>query len=126
MAKTSAKLTVKVDTRKLQELIRTQPQKISDFLDAEAESIVNDVKLSFGESPSAPGKPPGVDTGALRNSITWKADGRFTRLIQDGVEYGVYLEFGTEHILPRPFMSPAFERERRDLGDHAKAWGIII
>jgi HK97 gp10 family phage protein len=126
MAKTSASLTFTVDTTKLRQLIATQPQRVSDFLDAEAEDMVNDIKLSFGTSPSSPGEPPGVDTGTLRNSIGWVAQGAEARRIQDGVEYGVYLEFGTENMRPRPFMGPAFERKRQNFAAHAKAWGIVI
>ena len=126
MAKTSASLTFKIDSRKMRELARSQPQRTSDFLDAEAEDMVNDIKLSFGTSPSAPGDPPGVVTNALRGGMKWKPDGRFTRIIHDSVEYGAWLEFGTERMLPRPFMSPAFDRKRQNFGDHAKRWGIVI
>lgn len=126
MAKSSASLTFKIDTRRMREIARAEPQKVSDFLDAEAEDMVNDIKLSFGTSPSAPGDPPGVDTGALRNSMKWVSEGKFKRLIQDGIEYGAYLEFGTENMAARPFMSPAFERKRRNFADHAKRWGIVI
>lgn len=64
------------------------------------------IKQSFGTSPSPPGGPPGVDTGALRASIHTEAVNALTQRIADAVEYGVYLEFGTTRMGARPFMIP--------------------
>ena len=117
--------TLTVDVSGLQRLIKETPGKVEKFLDAEAEQITNNIKASFGESPSSPGEPPGVDTGALRASISWRALSRFARRIEDGVEYGVYQELGTEHIAPRPFVGPEFERARRRLGQDARVFGLV-
>lgn len=54
-----------------------------------------------------------VDTGALRNSISYE-----TRETADGavgevgptVEYGLYVELGTSRMAGQPFMGPAFDR----------------
>ena len=51
-------------------------------------------------------------TGALRNSIKPEKDKPFSRRIGDGVEYGIYQEFGTSRMGAQPFMVPALERER--------------
>lgn len=65
------------------------------------------VKQSFGTSPSPPGGPPGVDTGALRASIHTESVNTLTQRISDAVEYGVHLEFGTTRMGgARPFMVP--------------------
>ena len=113
------------DKRKLQDLIRNQPALRDRLLDSAAESVVTDVKLSFGTSPdgrrhevgqgvvhiaSRAGYPPNVDTGALRASIRAVKKGNAVRWVQDGVEYGVWLELGTARMAARPFIAPAFRR----------------
>lgn len=121
----SASFRVEVDDTVLRKLISSTPEHIKAFMDAQAEDVKNDIRLSFGESPSPPGMPPGVDTGTLTNSMDWTPDGDTTRYIHDGVEYGVYLEFGTEKMLPRPFMGPAFERKRQNIGEQAQQFGLV-
>lgn len=131
---------VTIDTTGLDRILRELPAELERWLDGEAEAIVTDVKMSMGTSPagrsyerggvthvaSMPNFPPNVDTGTLRASIRWENDGRLQRLVMDGVEYGIYLEDGTERIAPRPFMAPAFEMagqgvERR-LREHLGRW----
>jgi len=62
--------------------------------------------------PSAPGHPPAVQRGVLRQSLT--AD--FSDLETEGVAhvgatgnapYAIYLELGTYRMAPRPFLRPA-------------------
>ncbi len=125
---------VVLDTKGLQKLMQSEPEKVAKWLDAEAEHMVSDIKLSMNTSPpgrsytrggvthvaSQPGHPPNVDIGTLRASIRWERQGQFTRHIMDGVTYGLYLEDGTESIAPRPFMRPAFERERGTIEQSAR------
>lgn len=53
-----------------------------------------------------------VDTSALINSLTSesKMTGDLTFTLSDGVEYGVYQEFGTSKMAAHPFMTPAIEK----------------
>lgn len=64
---------------------------------------------------SAPGEPPAVDTGALRNSVGQEVTGNVLR-VGVAMPYGPFLEFGTitegGFIEPRPFMRPALEAVR--------------
>lgn len=114
------------DTRVLQRLIRETPERADDLLRAAAEEIKNDIVLSFTVSPSSPGEPPGVDSDALRGSMRSKPDGRMRYLVMDGVEYGVYLELGTEKMAARPFVAPMFEEwRRRKFTAFAKAFGLL-
>lgn len=53
-----------------------------------------------------------VDTGFLRNSIVSKMTGLHTAEVNVGAEYGAYVNFGTRHTSPRPFMTDAVEKER--------------
>jgi HK97 gp10 family phage protein len=52
-----------------------------------------------------------VDTGALMNSIGSESQmtDELTFTVQDGVEYGVYQEFGTSKMAAQPFLVPAIE-----------------
>lgn len=40
-----------------------------------------------------------------------------TWVISDSVEYGIYVELGTERMTARPALVPAFENNTRGLGD---------
>lgn len=148
---------VKVDVSGLERLLREEPDKVEKWLNSVAESIVTDVKLSFGSSPpgrtytrttstlgrdakgrftrvkgagvthvaSQPGYPPNVDIGTLIGSIRQEKTGTLEYQVMDGTEYGIYLEDGTEHIDPRPFMRPAFDRARQTVErDAASGLGL--
>lgn len=54
-----------------------------------------------------------VDTGNLRNSITYetRAGGRgIVGEVGPTADYGVYVEFGTSRMGPQPYMGPATDR----------------
>lgn len=102
----------KKDTAIMDRIIRETPERMERAGAAMAQEMLNDIVLSFGTSPSSPGDPPGVDTNTLRPSMRWKPDGRLRWVIHDQVEYGVFLEFGTERMAARPFISPVFEAWR--------------
>lgn len=63
---------------------------------------------------SAPGRPPAVDTGALRASYghnVTRLSPVLTELkLASGKDYAVYLEFGTSRMAPRPHMRPLMAR----------------
>lgn len=127
---------IKVDQRKLQQLIATEPERVDKWLRGVAQQIVGDIKLSFGTSPdgreyergtvthiaSQPNYPPNVDTGTLRASIDSRpvASRKLTYEIHDGVEYGYHLEMGTERMEARPFVAPVFNDWQRKIMDDAK------
>jgi hypothetical protein len=125
---------IKLDLSGIENLLRAMPTNGGRWLTGFAESIVTDIKLSFNTSPpgesytrggathvaSQPGYPPNVDIGTLINSIKQENTGSFERTISDGVDYGIKLEDGTEHILPRPFFAPAFARAGERMAQDAK------
>ncbi len=111
---------VVLDDKKLQSIIRNEPARVQLWLDGFTEDLLSRIKLSFGTSPSAPGDPPGVDTGALRASMHWEHTGPLENTISDGVEYGLKLEDGTEHIAARPFIVPAFKDAQQRIGPDAR------
>lgn len=64
--------------------------------------------------PSIAGNPPAVDTGTLRRSITYNVNenekyGRVGSTIKNP-PYGLYLEYGTSRMRPRPWLRPALEK----------------
>ena len=77
--------------------------------------VENEAKrlLSIGggkpHRPSAPGVPPHLEHGDLRNSISSAATPIGTAVVGPVVEYGAYQEFGTRDgkLKKRPFMRPA-------------------
>ncbi|MCK6578114.1 MAG: hypothetical protein L6Q98_08435 [Anaerolineae bacterium] len=118
----------KNDRRVLQRLIRETPDKVSDAVRGIATEMTNDIVLSYGESPSSPGEPPGVDTGTLRSGTTWELDSqdKTKAAITIQAEYGPYLEFGTSKMSARPFVTPVFERWRSgELKRFLRATGIL-
>lgn len=57
---------------------------------------------------SAPGSPPGIDTGKLRAGINTKKLRELVYSVNTGdTEYAPHLEFGTSKMAARPFMGPA-------------------
>lgn len=106
-------MTVQIDARGLQALIRATPERLDRAVMAAATEINSEIVTSFGTSPSSPGEPPGVDTGALRASMrAVKMKRRFTARVATSIDYAPYLEFGTERMAARPFFSPVMERWR--------------
>jgi hypothetical protein len=105
-------ITVRTNFSRLDRLIRQAEQKGDDALRAAAQEITNDIVQSFGTSPSSPGDPPGVDTGALRASMRWEKVRPLHYEIMDGVEYGAHLELGTSKMAARPFFTPVLEEWR--------------
>lgn len=86
-------------------------QKVDDRLRATGERIVARAQQL------AP-----VDTGALRSSIGYLVAGeglRRTLVIDVGMSYGIYQEFGTRNIPPHPFIRPA-------LNELSRLWGIDV
>lgn len=72
-------------------------------------------RLASNTSPSSPGQGPGVITGRLRASITWRAgEDAISPYVDVGsaVLYAPYLEFGTSKMAARPFLRPAAEAAR--------------
>jgi hypothetical protein len=127
----------RVDTRRLQQLIGSLPGAVDDALNAAAHEALAQIQLSFNTSPagetythgsiehvaSAPGYPPNVDTGTLRASMRAEKAGPLEYQVMDGVEYGVYLELGTERVAARPFVTPVIEDMRAgELGRFMKRY----
>lgn len=124
---------VRLTTNRFGEIARRLPSVVSRICEDSAKAIETDVKAGMAESKagrvyeghqaSAPGEMPAVDTGALVNSIQTEQDGATKWVVYTNMEYAPHLEYGAPAagIAPRPFFTPAAERERenfiRALGD---------
>ncbi len=111
-------IAIKLNKAKLEQLEREVPgragkvvQKIAQDVEAYAKDHMS------AQSPSNPGDPPGVDTGALKNSIIAEPDDSRpnTWIVHDGVTYGYWLEYGTPKMAARPWMLPAIEAVAADI-----------
>lgn len=60
---------------------------------------------------SAPGQPPNTDTGRLAGSVRVVVSAATAEVGTD-LEYGRYLEFGTQDMGARPWLNPALESQR--------------
>lgn len=126
----------RLDDEKLTRLISEHPAQADSWLRGVAEEMVTDIKLGMDDSPatgreysrgqgrvhtaSSPGNFPRPDMGTLRASMRFKRVGALHYEIVDGVEYGIYLEDGTERMAARPFMGPTFDAWRKKIAQDAK------
>lgn len=121
-------ITVRVDKRRLEALMRTHPERLEDALDEAALEGERIVKMSFNTSPggksykrggrfhiaSQPDYPPNIDTGKLMNAIYVYTPKKGERGISTGdTEYAVFLEYGTTRMAARPFMRPMAEKLKK-------------
>lgn len=93
--------------------------------DDAAESIRADSISGPGHIPSEPGQPPNADTHDLDESIHVGelidvGNGIQTHVIADS-DHALWMEMGTSKILPRPFLTPAMIRGRRDTWEQVVA-----
>lgn len=119
---------VTLDLTKLNAAIRQYPGRLDAWLRSIAIDVANEAKLSFNTGPggrtyrrgrklhiaSSPNYPPNVDTGTLRASIRMTKMGPNHYRVQDGVDYGIWLEDGVPgRMQPRPFLQPAIRTKKR-------------
>lgn len=88
----------RLDTRRLDQIIAAHPQRAGEIVRGAAFAVEGKAKTL------AP-----VDTGALKNSLHTEMRGKLTAVVADGVEYGIYQEFGTSRMGAHPFLVPAVE-----------------
>lgn len=125
---------VNLDLTEWDALVNRHGDRAEEWLDGVAEEIVGDIVTSFGTGPpgrrykrgqkwhvaSRPGYPPNRDIGTLAASIRWRKSGTLERVIEDGVEYGIELEDGTERAGgARPFVQPVFDEWQGKIADDA-------
>jgi HK97 gp10 family phage protein len=114
--------------RNLQKYGDERERKVQGVIDLTAQLVRSDAIKSMQSSPasgrtynrrsilhtaSSSPNPPRVDQGDLVKSIKALV-GRLEAFVGTNQKYGPYLEFGTQNMEPRPWLFPAFERQRRN------------
>ncbi len=70
-------------------------------------------KKVYGAFPSMPGEPPHKQTGWLRSSVTWEVihwGWGYVARVGTNVLYGKFLQIGTRHMRPRPWLDVALSK----------------
>lgn len=100
---------VELTSNRFPELIRQLPRIVGEIVEETALELETTAKtgMASSTSPSSPGEYPGVDTGTLMNSIQTEPESATVQVVYTNVEYAAYLEFGTVHMEPRPFLGQA-------------------
>jgi len=65
--------------------------------------------------PSPPGRPPHLQSGALRSSVQTAMDKEGVVVIGPTEKYGAQHEFGLRNYPARPFMRPAFRESQKEI-----------
>ena len=86
---------------------------VTRWADLAHQNVVQSV--SVAGRVSRPGKPPAVDTGALRASIkVVQTPGKlFSYRVQAEQFYGIMLEYGTSKMKKRPFLKRGVRKVRK-------------
>ncbi|GBD17574.1 hypothetical protein HRbin27_00056 [bacterium HR27] len=87
-------------------LLDNKVPKVAEQLRPRAGQLVR--KAAADITASAKNRAP-VDTGNLRNSITWQRAGELTAIVNVGAEYGIYVEYGTRKMRAQPYLGPAVD-----------------
>lgn len=85
-------------------IVQNDFPKIIAGMEAKAEAIV--AKTALDLEAHAKGRAP-VDTGTLKNSIQATRIGPAHWRVVVGVDYGMYVEWGTANMAAQPFIQPA-------------------
>jgi HK97 gp10 family phage protein len=92
--------------------------RIAAQLEPKASAVVR--KTAFDIEADAKQRAP-VDTGALRNSIQATMTGDLSAEVMPGVNYAVFVEYGTSRASAQPYLTPAAEAHRQPFIDAMKA-----
>ena len=97
--------------------------KILDLMRAPKSGKVYKTKAGRTRQRSAPGEAPGIDTGALSNSISQGLTfpTPTTALLSVPMEYAEFLEEGTDRMAARPYAGPAI----KSVTDQLKGVGVL-
>lgn len=78
--------------------------------------VVTRYKPKRDADVSPPGLPPNSDRSTLVKSIKFEIDkATFTAVVGTNLKYGLYLETGTTKMNARPWLFPAFEKNRQGI-----------
>jgi|GEM_PF-2221571 len=128
----TARISMSGSPQKLGESIRAAVTKNAEATAAEMTVEVKQTLSVPAQSAngktesSAPFTAPRMRTGKLRDSVGFTVEGNGSALTMqagtfEDAPYARQLEFGTAHMLPRPFLIPALVKYAKVLADRVKA-----
>lgn len=88
--------------------------------------VENQAKINVSKSPP---EHPQVITGRLRSSIIHQVNTEGNQIVAEigtNVVYSKFLEFGTIHHSPYPFLFPAVELKRPEIIETLKGRGFSV
>ena len=92
-------------------IIKDRRSKTGEVMDYTKTGRIKKVG-GFEKRRSAPGEAPAYETGQLYKSIAYKVRSYNEMEFGDQVEYGKFLEEGTEKMMPRPHLRRAVEKRK--------------
>lgn len=99
-----------VNKRRLESIIRNTGKKADDIVAEMAFMAEGYVDENWNtQSPAPPGEPPGIVTGALKNSKNVRRVRPGVWELTYGTDYGPHQEYGTKNMAAHPFLMPAVE-----------------
>lgn len=110
-----------IDKSKILDGVRAKAVKAFKRAGNDAEKRIKDSLSTPYPPASVPGEPPHERTGRLMKSVrnNVATNGKYEidlKLIADAPE-AVWMEYGTEHIAPRPFMRPDSNNTTKQIKD---------
>ena len=105
-------LTVRLDTKKLDEILAKAPERASMLV----------ARGAFAVRGRAVTLAP-FETGALRDSLSEREMSQFHWQVYTKLDYAVYQEFGTYKMAANPFLGPAVEATRKE---YNKSWRLLF
>ena len=114
-------MTAKSHSDRLKRMAQRTPKEVAralysagQLIELDAErSITSGAVSGVNHIPSNPGQPPNADTHFLDSNIETRIGGPGLVIVESLAPYSAALEYGTSRISPRPFMSPAVQRNRK-------------
>ena len=98
--------------------LRIQGDAVRSILSQKGSEVVTRYKPKRDVLVSPPGEAPNSDTGRLAKSITVDLNkGRLSARVYTDLEYAKWLEYGTRSMDARPFLGPAYERQKNSILD---------
>lgn len=112
-----ANITVRVDTNRITALLNGLGPRAESVLDVAARQVEAGWKQNIVAKNV-------IDTGDYLNSVhVEQSHPPFERTIADGVDYGIYQEYGHHRVAARPCATPALEAEREPF---LRAWREML
>jgi HK97 gp10 family phage protein len=84
--------------------------------------IVTENSVGTDGKRSEPFEAPFKDTGTLSKSIKMDFSEKGVAKIGSNLKYAAWLEFGTENMAPRPWLSTAVEESSKRVADIFQKW----